>query len=317
MTDAAREPTRTGEGVWRSGRFEPADFAALASLELRARRVMEGFLHGLHGSPFHGLSVEFTDYRDYQPGDDLRHLDWRLYARSDRLCIKRYEHETNTRCLLAVDTSGSMAYRGSRAWGSKLEAARVLALALGWFLMRQNDAVGLLALGAGESEQRVGELCYLPPAHRPSQQGALLGRLRDLEPQSSQGLVELLDRCRHLTGRRGLMILLSDFLDGAEALTQPLERLRFAGYDLVAIQLLDPDEVDFPFAEGTLFEDLESGQRRQISQGAAERYRSRFESFLEAHRAQFRRLEIPHWTLRTDQDPAQVLGRSLAERARR
>ena len=108
-----------------SERFDPKMLAALEGLDFKARYVMEGFLSGLHDSPFHGFSVEFSDYRNYQPGDDLRHLDWRLYARSDRLCIKRYMQETNARFYVVCDTSASMKYRGGAAWGSKLECAKV------------------------------------------------------------------------------------------------------------------------------------------------------------------------------------------------
>lgn len=123
-------------------RFDPQTLAALDGLNFKARFVMEGFLAGLHASPFHGFSVEFSDYRKYQSGDDLRHLDWRLYARSDRLCIKRYMPETNVRFYVLCDTSASMAYRGDSAWGSKLDCAKVLGAALSWFLLKQNDAAG-------------------------------------------------------------------------------------------------------------------------------------------------------------------------------
>src|SRR6185436_17674084 len=114
-------------------------------LDFKARYVMEGFLSGLHESPFHGFSVEFSDYRNYQPGDDLRHLDWRLFARSDRLCIKRYLLETNVQFYVVCDTSASMGYRGSRAWETKLGCARIIAAAMTWFLLHQNDAAGLIA----------------------------------------------------------------------------------------------------------------------------------------------------------------------------
>src|SRR5262245_59150729 len=120
--------------------------ASIPGLEWKARYVMEGFLPGLHGSPFHGASVEFRDYREYQPGDDPRRLDWRLYARNDRLYVRRYEQETNARAYLLCDASASMGYRGRRAWASKLEAAQVLALATGWMLIGQSDAVGCVAL---------------------------------------------------------------------------------------------------------------------------------------------------------------------------
>ena len=143
-----------------SDRFDPRTLAALEGLDFKARYVMEGFLSGLHNSPFHGFSVEFSDYRKYQPGDDLRHLDWRLYARSDRLCIKRYMQETNVRFYVLCDTSASMAYRGAAAWGSKLDCSKVLAAALCWFLLKQNDAAGMVAL-KGQDE--------IPEFVRPSQ----------------------------------------------------------------------------------------------------------------------------------------------------
>src|SRR2546423_14629382 len=123
-----------------SQRFDPKMLAVLEGLDFKARYVMEGFLSGLHDSPFHGFSVEFSDYRRYQPGDDLRRLDWRLFARSDRLCIKRFMQETNLRFYVVCDNSASMGYRGSSAWSSKLDCAKVLAAALSGFLLKQNDA---------------------------------------------------------------------------------------------------------------------------------------------------------------------------------
>src|SRR5205823_500515 len=174
--------------------FDPKLLAALEGLDFKARYVMEGFLSGLHDSPFHGFSVEFSDYRNYQPGDDLRHLDWRLYARSDRLCIKRYMQETNVRFYVVCDTSASMKYRGAAAWGSKLECARVLAAALTWFLLHQNDAAGMVSLrpakvagmneanpiGATRGEKGRGELSvpeFIRPSQRPNQFGLILRQL--------------------------------------------------------------------------------------------------------------------------------------------
>ena len=124
--------------------LDPKVLATLSGFELRARAVMEGLLSGIHESPFHGLSVEFADYRNYQPGDALSQVDWRLYARSERLYVKRFEEETSARTHVLCDTSASMGYRGTSAWGSKLECAAVLGAALGWLLLRQRDGVGLL-----------------------------------------------------------------------------------------------------------------------------------------------------------------------------
>src|SRR2546422_648599 len=153
---------------------------------------MEGFLSGLHDSPFHGFSVEFSDYRNYQPGDDLRHLDWRLYARSDRLCIKRYMQETNVRFYVVCDTSASMKYRGQAAWASKLECAKVLAAALTCFLLKQNDAAGLIVLAEREVPQ------FIRPSQRPNQFGLILRRLESLRPGGGACLSQLLQHAVRL-----------------------------------------------------------------------------------------------------------------------
>ncbi|MEI8342097.1 MAG: DUF58 domain-containing protein, partial [Verrucomicrobiota bacterium] len=179
-------------------RFDPQLINSLAGLAFKARYVMEGFLTGMHQSPFHGFSVEFSDYRDYQPGDDLRHLDWRLYARSDRLCIKRFEQETNVRFYFVIDSSASMSYRGDGAWASKFECAQILATALTWLMLRQNDAVGLLALeGAGETLKPT----YIAPSQRPSQFGLMLRHLQQLQPAGGERLGELLSNAVRLFRR--------------------------------------------------------------------------------------------------------------------
>ncbi|MCG8459508.1 MAG: DUF58 domain-containing protein [Holophagales bacterium] len=326
--------------------FDPDRFSRLAPLQMRARYVMEGFLDGVHKSPFHGPSVEFSEYRDYQPGDDLRHVDWRLYARRDRLAVKRYEQETNARCYLLVDTSASMAYRGEGAWDSKLGAAKVLAAALAWILLRQGDAVGLMARGFGDSpargvgprarrvrgsrrgtgqhaeNQQAGHLVYLPPSRVRSRLGELLGRLRQLEttpapgPSSPAGedpgsLASLLDACAHRLHRRSLVFVASDLLDPSEGVRRALERLRFDGHDCRILQVLDRDELELPFAEGAVLEDLETGLRRQVSTGARRRYLSRLRTFLEDWHALLRRLEIRHTLAVTDADPARALSRLL------
>src|SRR5258708_4094038 len=194
-----------------SERFDPKVLAALEGLDFKARYVMEGFVSGLHDSPFHGFSVEFSDYRNYQPGDDLRHLDWRLYARSDRLCIKRYMQETNVRFYVLCDTSASMEYRGSVAWGSKLECAKVLAAALTWFMLKQNDAAGMITLG-GQTE--VPE--YIRPSQRPSQFGLMLRQLESLQSAGGACLARLLQHAARLVHRRSVILFFSDLLEPSD-----------------------------------------------------------------------------------------------------
>jgi uncharacterized protein (DUF58 family) len=292
-------------------RFDPKVLGALTGLQLKARYVMEGFLTGIHGSPFRGPSVEFSEYRDYQPGDDPHDIDWRLYARSDRLCVKQYEQETNARCYVVCDTSGSMAYRGARAWASKLECARVLATALSWLLLRQNDAVGSLSL-AGEG----GRVRYLAPSRKPNQFGSLLGHFETLRPEGGARLGALLDHAVRLLHRRSLMVFVSDLLEPAETLETAFERLRFDGHECLVLQVLDPDEIEFPFSDGAILEDLETRDRRQARPGTRESYLARFAAFMAAHRDLFRRLEIPHDVVRTDEAPGQALARLVQGRKR-
>ncbi len=295
-----------------SERFDPKLLAALEGLDFKARYVMEGFLSGMHDSPFHGFSVEFSDYRNYQPGDDLRHLDWRLYARSDRLCIKRYMQETNVRFYIVCDTSASMKYQGSTAWGSKLECARVLAAALSWFLLKQNDAADMVTLGA---ENDVPE--FIRPSQRPNQFGLMLRHLEMLKPAGGARLSQLLQHTVRLVHRRSVILFFSDLLEPSDEVALGFKQLRFHGHEVIIFQVLDRDEVEFPFDDPNIFEDLETGVRRIVAPDASRaKYLARFNAFMETHRELFRSLEMSHCVVRTDQNPWHALAMFLAERKR-
>ncbi|MHC4400164.1 MAG: DUF58 domain-containing protein [Planctomycetota bacterium] len=293
-------------------RFDPRILTALGGLDLKARYVVEGFLQGIHESPFHGLSVEFSEYRDYQPGDDLRHLDWQLFARSDRLYVKQYTQETNVRLYVVCDASASMAYRGRDAWGSKLDVARVLAAALVWMLLRQNDAVGLLATrSASEGIE------FIRPSQKPSQFGLLLHHLEALEPTGGPCLSRLLEQATQLFHRRSIVLLFSDFLEPADEVTAALRHLRFLGHECLIFHVLDRDETEFPFSDAAVFEDLESGTRRHVTPPAARRrYLERFHAFMDRHREQFRSLEMPYCLIETHRDPWRALAMFLVRRKR-
>jgi uncharacterized protein (DUF58 family) len=290
--------------------FDPKTLAALEGLDFKARYVMEGFLTGLHQSPFHGFSVEFSDYRNYQPGDDLRHLDWRLYARSDRLCIKRYMQETNVRFYVVVDTSASMAYRGNAAWGSKLDCARLLAAGLTWFLLRQNDAAGMITLSHGAAVPE-----FIRPSQRPSQFGLLLRHLERLAPAGAACLATLLQHTVRLVHRRSVILFFSDLLEPADDVALGFKQLRFHGHECIVFQVLDRDETDFPFTEARVFHDLETGHERSINPGVVrEKYLQRFGQFMNGYRELFRGLEMAHCTVRTDENPGRALAMFLRER---
>jgi len=293
-----------------SDRFDPKLLAALEGLDFKARYVMEGFLAGLHSSPFHGFSVEFSDYRDYQPGDDLRRLDWRLYARSDRLCIKRYMQETNVRFYVVCDASASMEYRGATAWASKLDCAKVLGAALTWFLLKQNDAAGMVTL-SGQSE--IPE--YIRPSQRSTQFGLMLRQIESLQPSGGACLSSLLRHSARLVHRRSVILFFSDLLEPSKEVALGFKQLRFDGHEVIVFQVLDRDELEFPFAEPKVFEDLETGVRRVVTPAMARtKYLERFNEFMHAHYELFRQLEIPYCLVRTDQNPWQALALFLNER---
>jgi uncharacterized protein (DUF58 family) len=224
---------------------------AIRNLELRARLVVEGFWSGLHRSPYHGFSVEFTEYRSYSPGEDTRYLDWRLYARSDRYYVKKFEDETNLRCHLLVDQSRSMTYQSIGY--SKSDYARTLAATLAWFLNKQGDAVGLFTF-----DERVRD--YLPPRHRHGHLRQLMLALEREPDGKKTNLAEPLRRVSELARKRGLIVFISDLLAPIEELEHHFARLAAAGHEAAVFQVLDPNELAFDFPRAMLFQDVESGR---------------------------------------------------------
>jgi uncharacterized protein (DUF58 family) len=282
---------------------------AIRNLELRARVVVEGFWSGLHRSPYHGFSVEFTEYRPYSPGEDTRYLDWRLLARSDRFYLKKFEDETNLRCHLLVDQSRSMDY-GSLAY-SKSEYARTFAATLAWFLHEQGDAVGLFTF-----DERVRD--YFPPRHRKGHLRQIMLALEREPAGKRTDLVEPLRRVAEMSRKRGLIVLLSDLLVPVESLQQPLARLAAAGHEIVVFQLLDPNELNFAFDRALLFRDLESQKDFYIDPDTA---RSEYQRRLESHRAAVERLcrnlGLAFYRVATDRPMDLALLDFLRGRARR
>jgi uncharacterized protein (DUF58 family) len=270
---APRDPAPQGGSL-----IDPKTLFRIKSLQLRARAAVEGFIKGIHRSPYHGFSVEFSEYRQYTPGDDPRYLDWRLFARSDRYYVKRFEDETNLRCHLVVDASRSMSYR-SGAY-SKSEYARTAAATIAYFLTLQRDAVGLVAF-----EDRITD--YLPPRHRPGHLRRLMGML-DREPQGrATDLAGPLDQIAATVSKRGLVILISDLLAPADMLRAPLARLHSRGHEVIVLRILDPAEVDFTFSAPSMFRDVETGKELYIDPSAA---RASYLDRFAAHAAEIERV---------------------------
>jgi uncharacterized protein (DUF58 family) len=230
--------------------LDPEIIARLGTMELKARTVVEGFLSGLHRSPFKGFSVEFAEYRQYLPGDDLSTLDWKVYARTDRHYVKKFEEETNLECHLLLDQSASMAYRGSAPM-SKLEYGSVLAASLAFLMNRQRDATGLIAF---DEQIRF----RLPAAARPGHLHTLLLALERLEAGQRSDVGRPLHQLAEALLKRSLVVVISDLLDEPEPVIKGLRHLKFRGTDVVVFQVLDPDELTFPFKGSSKFKDVET-----------------------------------------------------------
>jgi uncharacterized protein (DUF58 family) len=240
-------PTSTARDL----RFlDPAVIARLGTMELKARTIVEGFLSGLHRSPYKGFSVEFAEYRQYLPGDDLSTLDWKVYARSDRHYVKKFEEETNLECHLLVDVSASMSYRGGAPM-SKLEYGSVLAASLAFLMNRQRDATGLVAF-----DERM--VFRMPAGARPGHLHALLLALERLQPGTRSDVGRPLHQLAEALLKRSLVVVISDLLDDPETVIKGLRHLKSRGTDVVVFQVLDPNELTFPFRGASRFKDLES-----------------------------------------------------------
>ncbi len=271
--------------------LDPKALMAIRNLELRARTVVEGFWHGIHRSPYHGFSVEFTEYRPYSEGDDPRYLDWRLVARTDRYFIKKFEDETNLRCSLLVDGSRSMAF-GSCGY-TKADYARTLAATLAYFLSHQGDATGLLTF-----DEQVRE--YLPARNRPGHLRHLMLALEKPAHGSSTDVVTPLRRIAELVRKRSLIVLISDLLAPVEALATALGLLTASRHEVVVFQTLDPAERTFDFDQAARFLDMETGRDLFLDPSLARaEYLQRLEAHLESVRGTCEALGISHVLLDT------------------
>ena len=250
---------------------DPDAIAQISDLMLRSRRLVEGAISGQHRSPFHGFNIEFASYREYTPGDDLRRLDWRVFARSDRHYVKLYEEESNVRVTFVVDASASMNYRGSSPL-SKFDYAATLVVSLAMLLTRQQDPVGMVLFDDASRSN-------LPPNATQGQVIVMAGLLERCKPSRTTELGGLL---RSLTGqlrRRSILVVVSDLFTDLDAFYDGLNRLRFQGHEVLVMQVLDRDEVELPFDGPTIFRDIEGEEelfaepwafRRSYQQAMAE-----------------------------------------------
>ena len=291
--------------------LDPALLARLGPLQVRARKVMEGVLTGLHKSPHHGQSVEFSEHKEYAPGDEIRHIDWRAFAKLDKYYVKRFEMETNLRALLVVDASGSMAY--GRGAMTKLQYAAICAGALAYLLSRQGDQVGLCIAGDGGTTPGVRD--FIPFASSPTHVQELLHQLDSAQGKGPTLLPQALDFAAEKAPRRALITVLSDLFDATERSIPALKMLRSRRHDVLLLQIHDREELDFPFDDPTRFLSMEDdrqieAQPRQIR----ESYLAEMGRFLESTRRELARADVEVQQIATDDPPDRVLLELLARR---
>ena len=257
--------------------LNPEVISKLKSMEMKARLVVEGFITGLHKSPYHGFSVEFAEHRQYMPGDPIRDIDWKVFAKSDRYYVKEFEEETNLKAYILLDASASMSYTSSRI--TKFDYAANLAAALAYLMLSQRDAAGLVTF-----DERI--KTYVPPKSASVHLHALLTTLAGVKPaegtDAGLALHEMADRIK----RRGLIIVLSDLWDDPERVLTGLKHFRHRKHEVIVFHILDPAERDFSFADEALFKDMETGE--EIST-LPWQIRSEYQRTMGAHIDKFRR----------------------------
>ena len=293
--------------------IDPASLAPIARMELVARQAVEGFLTGRHKSPFHGSSVEYADHRPYTDGDEIRSLDWKQLAKTDKYYVKLYEDQTNLRCTVLLDVSRSMGFRGQIEGPrrpDKLTYASHLAAALGYLMLRQNDAIGL---GLIDEQLRR----YLPARAKASHFRRILAELQAEPAQAASRLGPVIHELAGRLKRRGMVVLISDLLDEPDQLIPALAHLRHRKHEVLVFHVMDPDEVTFPYQRLTRFRDMEGAGMVVADPGnIRQRYLDRLSAFLGRIKKGCHENDVTYELARTDQPWDQLLGAFLARRSR-
>src|SRR3954447_3522156 len=288
--------------------LEPQTLAQLQGLELRARKIVEGYVAGLHRSPYRGFSNEFAEHREYAPGDDLRYVDWKVFGKSDRFYLKQFEEETNLLCYLLLDTSESMQYQGPHAPLSKFAYAQCAAAALAYLVLHQRDAVGLVTF-----DQEIRQV--IRPSSNPTQLKQLLHVMEEATATHKTRTGPIFHDLAERLGRRGIVVIISDLFDDVESMLAGLKHLRHRRHDVIVLHVLDPAEVDFPFQQVTMFKGLEALGEVVVDPRALQAaYRREIAAYLKRMRVACRAQQIDYVTIRTDQSLDVVLRSFLSSR---
>lgn len=287
---------------------DPAFFSRLEWIELRARSLVEGSMHGLHRSPYLGLSVEFASHREYAPGDDLRHLNWKLYARHDRLYIKEYDADTNLNLYLLLDASSSMMCANTGR--TKLQYAATIAAALAHLALKQRDAVGLTVFSDGVT-------AHLPPRARPNQLDEVLATIAAAEVRPATDNDRALHQAAEFATRRGMVVVLGDLFGDLDAIVRGLDHLRYRNHEVLVFHIMDPYERDLSVDGQIRFRDLETGEALTTrAEAVREAYRKAVGEWRQSIETACRKRAIDRIELTTDDPPDQALLDYLVRRAK-
>lgn len=288
--------------------LDPEVLARLEGLALRAKLIVEGYVSGVHRSPFHGFSVEFAEHREYVPGDDLRYLDWKALGRTDKYYLKQYEEETNLVSYLLLDTSESMLYQSEHAAMSKLEYAKCAAAAMAYLILHQQDSVGLVTF---DREIRA----LVRASSNPSHMREVLHVMERSVPERKTSTGPIFHELAERFNKRGIVIVLSDLFDDVDRMMAGLKHFRHRRHEVILMHVLDPAEIDFPFQQATLFRGLEDMPEVMADPRAVRKaYLEEFQHYLHRLKQACRRHRIDYVPLRTDQSLEVVLSSYLASR---
>jgi uncharacterized protein (DUF58 family) len=291
--------------------LDPQTLAKLQGLELRARSIVEGYVSGVHRSPYHGFSIEFAEHREYTQGDDLRYVDWKVFGKTDKFYLKQYEEETNLVSYMLIDTSESMRYRSDEAPLSKLEYAQCIAASLSYLILQQQDSVGLVTF---DKEIR----SLVRASSNPSHLKQLLHVMENSRPERKTQTGPIFHDLAERLKRRGLVLILSDLFDNVPAMMAGLKHFRHRRHEVVMFHVLDPAELEFPFRQTTLFRGMEELPDVLTDPRALRRaYLEEFGKFLQAVRKGCRAQHVDYLLLRTDQSLEIALSSYLASRMNR
>ncbi len=289
--------------------LDPRALLRISRLELKARLIVEGYISGLHKSPYHGFSVEFAQHREYVPGDDIRHVDWKVFGRSDRFYVKEYEEETNMRVYVLLDVSESMAY-GPPGGLEKLSYGRYVAASISFLALRQQDAVGLALF---DDQVRT----FISPSSTHGQLATVCGALEEVSPQRPTSIGDVLNRLASEIHRKSLVVVISDVFDDLDRVALGLRRLRHRGNEIILFHVLADDELTFPFTRMTRFEGLEEMQDALVDPPSIRKaYCDEIEAFRAELRKRCRRDRTDYVFLNTSQTFDVPLATFLAARER-